>query len=133
MNELVSKCRDLAADFRASVIQVKPGVMWKSVDIDSVEKSVIFLRSLEPLQILEPAQQLTLNRIDFFLSSPKVLVLDLVGVPTASLARLLHHSEKPIPTSMVQEAFSLSFFNHDVEDPSLDPFIGSTLKFRVAG
>ena len=72
---------------------------------------MIFLRSLEPPQILELAQQLTLNRIDFFLPSPKVLVLDLAGVPTASLVRLLHYSEIPIPTSMAQGAFSLSFFN----------------------
>ena len=83
VNELVSKRRDCAADFPASVIQVKLGVMWKTRD--SVEKSVIFLRSLEPPQILEVAQQLTLNRIEFFLASPKILVLDLVGVPTASL------------------------------------------------
>ena len=84
--------------------------MWNT--IDSVEKSVIFLRSLEPPQILELAQQLTLNRIDFFLASPKVLVLDLVGIPTASLVRLLHYSEIPVPTSMAQGAFSLSFLNY---------------------
>ena len=41
VKELVSKCRDCAADFPSSVIQVKPGVMWNT--IDSVEKSVIFL------------------------------------------------------------------------------------------
>ena len=109
VNELVSKCRDLAADYPASIIQVKPGVMWNSVD--SVEKSAIFLRSLETPQILELAQQLTLNRIDFFFPPPSVLVLDIVGVPTASLVRLLHYSEIPIPTSMTQGAFSLSFFN----------------------
>ena len=135
VNELVSKCRDLASDFPASVIQVKPGVMWKSVD--SVEKSVIFLRSLEPPQILELAQQLTLNRIDFFLPSPKILVLDLVGVPTASLIRLLHYSEIPIPTSMAQGAlaspFSIVGRVTMVEDPSLGPLLGSTLKLRVVG
>ena len=109
VNELVSKCRDLAEDYPASVIQVKPGVMRDSVD--SVEKSAIFLRSLEASQILELAQQLTLNRIDFFFPSPSVLVLDIVVVPTASLVRLLHYSEIPIPTSMTQGAFSLSFFN----------------------
>ena len=107
VKELVSKCRDCAAD--SSLIQVKPGVMWNT--IDSVEKSVIFLRSLESTQILELAQQLTLNRIDFFLPSSNVIVLDLVGVPTASLIRLLHYSEIPVPTSMMQGAFSLSFLN----------------------
>ena len=76
-----------------------------------VEKSVIFLRSLEPSQILELTQQLTLNRIGFYLPSPNILVLDLVGVPTASLVRLLHYSEIPIPTSMTQGAFSVSYFN----------------------
>ena len=109
VKELVSKCRDCAADFPSSVIQVKPGVMWNT--IDSVEKSVIFLRSLDSTQILELAQQLTLNRIDFFLPSSNVIVLDLVGVPTASLIRLLHYSEIPVPTSMMQGAFSLSFLN----------------------
>ena len=109
VNELISKRRDFAVDYPASVIQVKPGVKWKSVD--SVEKSVFLLRSLELPQILELAQHLTLNRIDFFLPSPRVLVLDLVGVPTATLVRLLHYSEIPIPTSMSQGAFSISFVN----------------------
>ena len=109
VKELVSKCRDCAGDFPSSVIQVKPGVIWNT--IDSVEKSAIFLRSLDSTQILELAQQLTLNRIDFYLPSSKVIVLDLVGVPTASLIRLLHYSEIPVPTSMMQGAFSLSFLN----------------------
>ena len=73
VNELVSKCRDLAEEYPSSVIQVKPGVIWNLAD--SVEKSVIFLRSLETSQILELAQQLTLNRIDFYLPSPSILVL----------------------------------------------------------
>ena len=72
---------------------------------------MIFLRSLEPSQILELTQHLTLNRIGFYLPSPSILVLDLVGVPTASLVRLLHYSEIPIPTSMIQGAFSVSYFN----------------------
>ena len=132
VNELVSKCRDVAADFPASVIQVKPGVMWTTVD--SVEKSVIFLRSLEPSQVLELAQQLTLNRIDFFLPSPKVLVLDLVGVPTASLVRLLHYSEIPISTSIAQGAFSLSFFNCGKSHDGGGSFCGSVQRqyFRVS-
>ena len=88
---LVTKCRDFADEVPSSVIQVKRGVVWGSVD--SVEKSVIFLRSLEPSQILELAQQLTLNRISFYFPSSNVLVLDLTGVPTASLVRLLHYSE----------------------------------------
>ena len=106
---LVAKCRDFADELPSSVIQVKPGVVWGSVDL--VEKSVIFLRSLEPSQILELAQQLTLNRIGFYLPSPSILVLDLAGVPTASLVRLLHYSEIPIPTSMIQGAFSVSYLN----------------------
>ena len=109
VNDLVSKCRDLAEEYPSSVIQVKPGVVWSLAD--SVEKSVIFLRSLESSQILELTQQLTLNRIGFYLPAPNILVLDLVGVPTASLIRLLHYSEIPIPTSMTQGAFSISFFN----------------------
>ncbi len=36
---------------------------------------------------------------------------DIVGVPTASLVRLLHYSEIPITTSMTQGAFSISLFN----------------------
>ena len=120
VKELVSKCRDCAADFPSSVIQVKPSVMWNT--IDSVEKSVIFLRSLDSTQVLELAQQLTLNRINFYLPASNVIVLDLVGVPTASLIRLLHYSEIPVPTSMMQGAFSLSFLNW-----------GRSLKDRVSG
>ena len=106
---LVTKCRDFADEVPSSVIQVKPGVVWGSVD--SVEKSVIFLRSLESSQILELAQQLTFNRVNFYFPSSNILVLDLAGVPTATLVRLLHYSEIPIPTSMIQGAFSVSYLN----------------------
>ena len=120
IKELMTKCRDCAADFPSSVIQVKPGVIWNT--IDSVERSVIFLRSLTSAQVLELAQQLTLNRINFYLPAPNVIVLDLVGVPTASLIRLLHYSEIPVPTSMMQGAFSLSFISW-----------GRSLKDRTCG
>ena len=109
VQRLVTKCRDFAEEVPSSVIQVKPGTVWSSVD--SIEKSVIFLRSLETSQIIELAQQLTFNRINFYFSSPNILVLDLVGVPTAALVRLLHYSEIPVPTSMIQGAFSVSFIN----------------------
>ena len=120
IKELMAKCRDCAADFPSSVIQVKPGVIWNTIDL--VERSVIFLRSLTSAQVLELAQQLTLNRINFYLPAPKVIVLDLVGVPTASLIRLLHYSEIPVPTSMIQGAFSLSFIS-----------CGRSLKDRTSG
>ena len=109
VQKLVTKCRDFAEEVPSSVIQVKPGTVWSSVD--SIEKSVIFLRSLETSQIIELAQQLTFNRINFYFSSPNILVLDLVGVSTAALVRLLHYSEIPVPTSMIQGAFSVSFIN----------------------
>ena len=109
VQKLVTKCRDFAEEVPSSVIQVKPGTVWSSVD--SIEKSVIFLRSLETSQIIELAQQLTGNRINFYFSSPNILVLDLVGVSTAALVRLLHYSEIPVPTSMIQGAFSVSFIN----------------------
>ena len=109
VQKLVTKCRDFAEEVPSSVIQVKPGTVWSSVD--SIEKSVIFLRSLETSQIIELAQQLTCNRINFYFPSPNILVLDLVGVSTAALVRLLHYSEIPVPTSMIQGAFSVSFIN----------------------
>ena len=109
VQKLVTKCRDFAEEVPSSVIQVMPGTVWSSVD--SIEKSVIFLRSLETSQIIELAQQLTGNRINFYFSSPNILVLDLVGVSTAALVRLLHYSEIPVPTSMIQGAFSVSFIN----------------------
>ena len=77
VKELVSKCRDCAADFPSSVIQVKPGVIWNT--IDSVERSVIFLRSLDSTQVLELAQQLTLNRINFISPRPMLLFLTWLG------------------------------------------------------
>ena len=64
VNELIAKCRDYAADYPASVIQVKAGIKWKTVG--RVEKSVLLLRSMGPSQILELALHLTLNRVDFF-------------------------------------------------------------------
>ena len=109
VQKLVTKRREFAEEVPSSVIQVKPGTVWSSVD--SIGKSVIFLRSLETSQIIELAQQLTGKRINFYFSSPNILVLDLVGVSTAALVRLLHYSEIPVPTSMIQGAFSVSFIN----------------------
>ena len=54
---------------------------------------------------------LTLCKIDFHFSTPRVIVLDLNGVSSATLVRLFQYAEIPIPTSMTQGAFSVSFMN----------------------
>ena len=54
---------------------------------------------------------MTLCKIDFYFSSPRVIVLDLNGVSSATLVRLFQYAEIPIPTSMTQGAFSVSFMN----------------------
>ena len=54
---------------------------------------------------------LTQCRIDFYFATPKIVVLDLNGVSSATLVRLFQYAEIPIPTSITQGAFSVSFIN----------------------
>ena len=56
-------------------------------------------------------EQVLLSRIDFHFSTPRVVVLDLNGVSSATLVRLFQYAEVPIPTSITQGAFSVSFIN----------------------
>ena len=103
----ISQVRELGCDFPACVIQVNSGIDWKAVR--RTERSVLFLQSLDDAQILDLAVQLTLCKIDFYFPLPRVIMLDLNGVSSATLIRLFQYAEIPIPTSMTQGAFSLSF------------------------
>ena len=77
-----------------------------------MEQTVLYLRHLDDLQIGDFVQHLTSCRVDFFIPSTKVVVLDIHGVDCAALVRLLHYAEIPIPTSMSQGAFSLMTARH---------------------
>ena len=75
-------------------------------------KGMFFFSSpLMRQQILDLAVHLTQCKIDFYFSTPRVIVLDLNGVSSATLVRLFQYAEIPIPTSMTQGAFSVSFMN----------------------
>ena len=108
-SHLMTQLREHCEDFPASVIQVKSGVNWKSAR--RIERSVLFLQSFDDAQILDLAVHLTQCRIDFHFSSPRIVVLDLNGVSSATLVRLFQYAEIPIPTSTTQGAFSVSFIN----------------------
>ena len=108
-SHFISQLREHCDDFPASVIQVKSGVDWKAAR--RVERSVLFLQSFDDAQILDLAVHLTQCRIDFHFSTPRIVVLDLNGVSSATLVRLFQYAEIPIPTSITQGAFSVSFIN----------------------
>ena len=108
-SHFISQLREHCGDLPACVIQVKSGVDWKAAR--RTERSVLFLPSFDDAQILDLAVHLTLCKIDFYVSSPRVIVLDLNGVSSATLVRLFQYAEIPIPTSMTQVAFSVSFMN----------------------
>ena len=108
-SHLISQLRGYCDDFPASVIQIKSGIDWKAAK--RIERSVLFLQSFDDAQILDLAVHLTQCRIDFYLSTPRSIVLDLNGVSSATLVRLFQYAEIPIPTSTTQGAFSVSFIN----------------------
>ena len=108
-SHFISQLREHCGDLPACVIQVKSGVDWKAAR--RTERSVLFLQSFDDAQILDLAVHLTLCKIDFYFSSPRVIVLDLNGASSATLVRLFQYAEIPIPTSMTQGAFSVSFMN----------------------
>ena len=108
-SQFISQLREHCDDFPASVIQVKSGVDWKAAR--RVERSVLFLQSFDDAQILDLAVHLTQCRIDFHFSTPRIVVLDLNGVSSATSVRLFQYAEIPIPTSTTQGAFSVSLIN----------------------
>ena len=108
-SHLISQLREYCDDFPASVIQVKSGIDWEAAR--RIERSVLFLQSFDDAQILDLAVHLTQCRIDFHFSTPRSVVLDLNGVSSATLVRLFQYAEIPIPTSITQGAFSVSFIN----------------------
>ena len=108
-SHLISQLREYCDDLPASVVQMKSGIDWKSAM--RTERSVLFLQSFDDAQILDLAVHLTQCRIDFYFSAPRVIVLDLNGISSATLVRLFQYAEIPIPTSMAQGAFSVSFIN----------------------
>ena len=106
-SHFISQVREHGGDLPACVIQVNSGIDWKAVR--RTERSVLFLQSLDGAQILDLAVHLTRCKIDFYFPLPRVIILDLTGVSSATLVRLFQYAEIPIPTSMTQGAFSLSF------------------------
>ena len=108
-SHFISQLREHCDDFPASVIQVKSGIDWKAAR--RIERSVLFLQSFDDAQILDLAVHLTQCRIDFHFSTPRIVVLDLNGVSSATLVRLFQYAEIPIPTSITQGAFSVSLIN----------------------
>ena len=108
-SHFISQLREHCDDLPASVIQVKSGVDWKAAK--RTERSVLFLQSFDDAQILDLAVHLTQCKIDFHFSTPRVVVLDLNGVSSATLVSLFQYAEIPIPTSITQGAFSVSFIN----------------------
>lgn len=113
----ISQSREYCNDFPASVIQVKSGIDWNSAK--GVERSILFLQSFDDTQILDLAVHLTLCRVDFYFPSPRMVILDLSGVSSATLVRLFQYAEIPIPSSMTQGAFSLSFMTTDSDCSNL--------------
>ena len=77
-----------------------------------MEQTVLYLRHLNDMQMEELVQHLTSCRVDFYIPSAKVVVLDIHGVDCAALVRLFHYAEIPIPTTMSQGAFSVMIAEH---------------------
>ena len=77
-----------------------------------MEQTVLYFRHLDDMQMEELVQHLTSCRVDFYIPSAKVVVLDIHGVDCAALVRLFHYAEIPIPTTMSQGAFSVMITGH---------------------
>ena len=105
VNQLIRQCRDLVHEYPACVIQYKNRDFYEREGY--MEQTVLYLRHLEDMQIEEFVQHLTSCRVDFYIPSAKVVILDIHGVDCAALVRLFHYAEIPIPTTMSQGAFSV--------------------------
>ena len=110
VNQLIQQCRDLVHEYPACVIQYKNRDFYEREGY--MEQTVLYLRHLDDMQMEELVQHLTCCRVDFYIPSAKVVVLDIHGVDCAALVRLFHYAEIPIPTTMSQGAFSVMTTGH---------------------
>ena len=110
VNHLIQQCRDLVHEYPACVIQYKHRDFYEREGY--MEQTVLYLRHLDDMQMEELVQHLTSCRVDFYVPSAKVVVLDIHGVDCAALVRLFHYAEIPIPTTMSQGAFSVMTTGH---------------------
>ena len=110
VNQLIQQCRDLAHEYPACVIQYKNRDFYEREGY--MEQTVLYLRHLDDMQMEELVQHLTSCRVDFYIPSAKVVVLDIHGVDCAALVRLFLYAEIPIPTTMSQGAFSVMTTGH---------------------
>ena len=83
VNHLIQQCRDLAHEYPACVIQYKNRDFYEREGY--MEQTVLYLRHLDDMQIGDFVQHLTSCRVDFFIPSAKVVVLDIHGVDCAAL------------------------------------------------
>ena len=127
---LVRLVKEHSDDFPASVIQVKSSIDWFAAK--RIERSVLFLQSLNDAQVLDLAVHLTLCKIDFYFSSQRVIVLDLSGVTSATLIRIFQYAEVPIPTSTIQGAFSVSFGTTGSHKNGCSQALGQGVKINVS-
>ena len=79
-----------------------------------MEQTVLFLRHLDDTQVDDFVQHLTLCRVDFYIPSTKVVVINIHGIDCAVLVRLFIMLKFLYPLLCVKVPSALSFLITEV-------------------
>lgn len=110
--EFLRLSQKIAGESPTGAVSIKKRINWRLLkNCDVVERSILFCRHLDHLQLSEFANYLTKSGINFHFSSKTTIVIDVSGIDASVLVRLMHYAEVPVPTSETQGAFSISIRN----------------------
>ena len=109
LHALVQLARKITKEGNTGSVQTKYWTNWKNGKEDvKLERSLLFCRHLDHLQLGKFANFLTKCDINFYCAARSTIVIDIEGIDASVLIRLLYYAELPIPTTEAQGAFSLN-------------------------
>ena len=109
LNRLVQVLFQEAKNIPLAVVQVKKAINWDWIcQGNQIAFTMLCLRHLDETEQTQFACFLTQQRICFYFPKKNVLWIDLRGIDSNILVKLMNYVEVPIPTSNKQGGFTIS-------------------------
>ena len=120
-NRLVQVLFQEAKNIPLAVVQVKKAINWDWIcKGNQIAFTMLCLRHLDETEQIKFACFLTQQRICFYFPKKNVLWIDLRGIDSNILVKLMNYVEVPIPTSNKQGGFTISLQGNDTASNTHD-------------
>ena len=117
--ELIQVLFQEAKSIPLAVVQIKKAINWEWIrGGNQVSFTMLCLKHLEDTEQSQFACFLTRQKIVFYFPKKNVIWIDLRGVDSNILVRLMNYAEVPIPTSTKQGGYSVSLQGTNVPSSS---------------